>query len=161
VIAASKKNCGRGVETRPHDYVSASPDELRTDLPDARVASIGDVSETSAADIPARIRELRVVENIEEFTPNLEHLGFGDRDRLLKPEIGVVEAGAMEESPISGAEGATVRAWGGPSEKAVGRDKCALVKICERARGIARVAGVNRSHEIRHIGGRTASKGAV
>ena len=68
----------------------------------------------AAADIPARIHELRMVENIEEFTPNLEHLGLGDWDRLLKPEIGVVEAGAVEESPIRGAEGATIRAWGGP-----------------------------------------------
>lgn len=160
-MIATGKNCGRGVEPRPHHYVSASPDELRTDLPDARVAGVGDISEASAADIPARIHELRMVENIEEFTPNLEHLGLGDWDRLLKPEIGVVEAGAVEESPIRGAEGATIRAWGGPNEIAVGRDKCALVKICERARGIARVADVNRSHEIRHIGGGTAGKGAI
>ena len=137
------------------------PDEFRADLPDARITGVGDISEASAADIPARIHELRVVENIEEFTPNLERPAFGDRDDLLYSEIGIVEARAVEESPISGAESATVRAWGGPSEKAVGRDKCALVKICERARGIARVAGVNRSHEIRHIGGGAASKRAV
>lgn len=89
--------------------MSASPDELRTDLPDARVAGVRDISEASAADIPARIHELRVVENIEEFTPNLKQLGFGDRDRLLKPEIGVVEAGAMEESPIRGPETSAIR----------------------------------------------------
>ena len=87
----------------------ASPDKLRTDLADARITGIGDIPETSAGEIPARIRELRVVENIEEFTPNLKHLGFGDRDRLLKPEIGVVEAGAMEESPIRGPETSAIR----------------------------------------------------
>ena len=78
---------GRGLPPRPHPYVLASPDELCTNLPDARVTSTGDVPEARAVDIPARIRELRLVENVEDFAPNLERFGFGDRDRLLQPEI--------------------------------------------------------------------------
>ena len=93
---------------------SASPNKLRTYLTDAWITGIGDISKASAADIPARIRELRMVENIEEFSPNLEHLGFGDRDRLLKPEIGVVEAGAMEESPVRRSETSAISAGQNP-----------------------------------------------
>lgn len=61
-----------------------SPDEFRTDLPDARITGIGDIPEASVTDIPARIRELRVIEYVEEFTPNLERLSFCNRDRLLE-----------------------------------------------------------------------------
>ena len=72
---------------RPHprDYDPKSPDELRTDLPDARIASVGNISEASAADIPARIHELRVIEYVEEFASNLEIFCFCDRDDLLQP----------------------------------------------------------------------------
>ena len=109
-----QKNCGRGVEPRPHDYVSASPDKLRTDLANARITGVGDISEACAADIPARIHELRVVENIEEFSPNLEQLGFCDRDRLLNPEIGIVEARAVEESPVRRPETSAISAGQNP-----------------------------------------------
>jgi len=67
----------------------------------------------------------------------------------------------MKESAVRCSESSTVRAWGGPGEKAVGRDKRALVKICERARSIARIVDVNRPCDIRHIGGGTAGKRAI
>ena len=109
MIAAGKKNCGRGVEPRPHDSVSASPHELRTELPDARITGVGDVSEASAADIPARIRKLRVVENIEELTADLERHGFPDGNDLGDSQIGVVEARAMEESAVRCSETSAIR----------------------------------------------------
>ena len=100
MIATQAKKCGRGVEPRPQDYVRASPDELRTDLTDARIARIRDISEAAAADVPARIRELRMVEYVEEFTPELQGHCFGNGNNLRYSEIGVVEARAMEESAI-------------------------------------------------------------
>jgi len=81
-----------------------SPDELRTQLPNARVVSVGDVSEVRTADVPARVHELGVVENIEEFAPDLERQRFPDRNDLRYSEIGIVEARAMEESAVRRAE---------------------------------------------------------
>jgi hypothetical protein len=59
------------------------PDELRAELPDAHGAGTGYLSEGITANITARIIELRVVEYVEKFTPNLERLRFRDRDYLL------------------------------------------------------------------------------
>ena len=59
------------------------PVELRADLADARIARIADDSEVRIGDVAARVLELRVVEDVEEFTPNLERLRFRDRDYLL------------------------------------------------------------------------------
>jgi len=59
------------------------PDELRAQLPNAHGTGAGYVSEAATADITARVIELRVVEDVEEFTPNLERLRFRDRDYLL------------------------------------------------------------------------------
>jgi hypothetical protein len=61
------------------------PDELRAELPDAHGTGTGDISEAATADVTARVIELRVVEYIEEFTPNLERLRFRDWDYLLDP----------------------------------------------------------------------------
>lgn len=148
------------MEPRPQDYVSALPDELRTDLADARVAGVGDVAEASAADVTARIRELGMVEYVEEFTPNLEVHCFSDRNYLRYSHIGIVESRAMEEAAVRRTESSAVRAGseGDWIEIAIGRLKRALVKICERARSTARVVDVNRPHNIRHIGGGASRK---
>ena len=45
-----------------------SPDKFRAELADTRIVGIRDISEAGAADVAARIHELRVVENIEEFS---------------------------------------------------------------------------------------------
>jgi hypothetical protein len=52
--------------------IPALPSELRTDLPDTHGAGASHVAKTAVADVAARIRELRVVEYVEEFTPDLE-----------------------------------------------------------------------------------------
>ena len=67
----------------------------------------------------------------------------------------------MAPPPVRRPESPAVGAWGGSGEKAVGRGKCALVKICVRARRIARIVSVNWSHQIRHIGGGTTSKRGI
>jgi len=58
--------------TPAHVHGRSLPNELPTDLSNARVAGIRDVSEAAAADVPAWIHELRMVEYVEEFTANLE-----------------------------------------------------------------------------------------
>lgn len=97
----------RLVLPRPNRYYPVSPDKFCADLPDARIASGGDVAKGAAADIPTWIYELRVVEDVEEFAPNLESLCLRHGYSLLQPEIGVVESRPMKESPISSAECAT------------------------------------------------------
>jgi hypothetical protein len=48
------------------------PIELRADLPDARIAGIGDDSEGIAVDVASGIRELCVVEDVEEFDAQIK-----------------------------------------------------------------------------------------
>lgn len=90
-------------------HVLASPDKFRTDLTDTRRSRICDVAEGIAADVPARVHELGVVEYVEEFTPNLERHGFRDRNDLCYSEIRVVEARAVEEPAIRGTETSAIR----------------------------------------------------
>ena len=84
------------------------PNELRTELSDARITGPGNISETRAADIPTRILELRVVEDVEEFSANLEIHRFLHRNDLGYSEVGVVEARTVEESAIGCAEKSAV-----------------------------------------------------
>ena len=49
-----------------------SPNELRADLPDARIARTGHPAEVAAVDITTRVVELGVVENVKELSANLE-----------------------------------------------------------------------------------------
>jgi hypothetical protein len=86
-----------------------SPNELRTHLADARIAGICDIAEAAAADVPARIHELRVVENVEEFAANLERHGFPNGNDLRYPEIRVIETRAMKEPPVRGPETSAIR----------------------------------------------------
>ena len=108
-----------------------SPDELPADLPDAHGTGTGDVSKGVTGYVAARIIELRVVEDVEEFSPKLEGLGFRDREGLLYPKIGVVDAGAMEEPPIGRAKRSTVRTWCARNriESAGSRRECACIKV--------------------------------
>jgi hypothetical protein len=51
---------------------TALPDEFRTHLTNSRIAGTRDVPEICAANVPRGIVELRVIEDVEEFTSNLE-----------------------------------------------------------------------------------------
>jgi hypothetical protein len=88
------------------------PEELRADLADARIAGLGHVSEAPVANVPAGILELGVVENIEEFTSNLEGHLFSDGGPLQQPEIGIVEAWAVEEPAVGSPESSENRVGG-------------------------------------------------
>lgn len=94
-----------------------SPDKFRAELADARIVGIRDISEAGAADVAGRIHELRVVENIEEFTANLDRLGLRDRNDFRYSEIGVVEARTMEESAICCSETPAVRTGQNPRRR--------------------------------------------
>ena len=86
-----------------------SPNELRAELPDARVTSVGNLPKARTADIATRIHELRVVEYVEEFTTDLEGHRLPDGNDLRDPQIGVVETRAMEESAVGRAEASAIR----------------------------------------------------
>ena len=150
------------------------PEELRAELPNARSASASDVPETPivkaryrvdviVTDISARIRELGMVEDVEEFGSDFKGFLFRDRDSLRYPQVGVVDAGAVEEPPVRRTESSAVRARkvGNRIEGAAGRGKRGLIKIRElrRAGRIARVPGVNWPHQVRHINSLGAGKG--
>ena len=142
------------------NLATASPDELRTDLPNARSTRTRNIAEGGAANVPGGIVKLRMIEDVEEFTPNLEVHCFIDWNHLRYTQIGIVDSWAMEESPVRRPERSAIGARSGSGEIAARCDKCALVEICVVSAG-ARVVDVDRSYEIRHIGGRTASKRTV
>lgn len=155
------KAAGEAISALPESLLSRSPDKFRTDLTDAGIAGTRNVTEICAANVSGRIVKLRVVEDVEEFTSNLEVHRFIEWNHLRHAQVGVVESWAVKESSVRCPERSTVGAWNVPGEIAVRRDKCVLVKIFERARGLARVVDVNLSRDIRHIGGGTANKGTI
>jgi len=138
------------------------PDELRAELPDAWIPRIRDVSEAAAADVPARIHELCVVENVEEFSANLERHGFLNRNDLRYSETRVVEARTMEESAIRCPKTSAIRTGQNTGHiSALSSGKCVLVKVGERTGGRPGIRFVNRAHEIGHIGGWAARKRGI
>lgn len=155
------KDAGEANSAPPESWLSRSPDKFRTDLTDARIAGTRNVTEGAAANVSGRVVKLRVVEDVEEFTSNLEVHRFIEWNHLRHAQIGVVESRAVKESSVRCPESSAVRAWGGPGEIAVRRGECVIVKIFERAGGLARVVDVNPSPDVRHIGGGTARKRAV
>ena len=94
-------------ECRPR-HATGLPNELRTKLPNTRRPRIRYISEVAAADVSARVCELRMVENVEEFGANLEIHRFLHGNDLGYSEVGVVEARTVEESAIGCAEKSAV-----------------------------------------------------
>jgi hypothetical protein len=84
------------------------PDELRANLPDTGIASVGDLPKVRTADVATWVQELRVVEYVEEFTPDLKRFAFRDRNDLRYSQISVVETRAMEESAVRRAEASAI-----------------------------------------------------
>jgi len=91
------------------NFATALPDEFRTDLPNARVARTRDVTKSFAANVAAGVGELRVIEDVEEFTPNLEVHSFIDWNHLGYAQIGIVDAGAVKKPPVGRPERSAVR----------------------------------------------------
>src|SRR5437588_12585711 len=86
------------------------PIELRTDLADARRLRIGYNSEAPAVvDIASRIRELRMVEDVEKFDAQIKRHLLSNDGSLQYAEVGVVESRAVEEAPVGSAKGS----WSG------------------------------------------------
>src|SRR5215469_411325 len=160
---------GAGLIGPAYKLMFRLPNEFPTDLPNPRVVGIRDVSEASAADVAARIEELRVVEYVEEFRTKLQKSSFRYRDSLRYSQISVVDAWTMEESAISRPETPAIitKQYAGVPlpirvyQIAGSCGKCALIKIRVRARGTTRVPDVNRSHDVRHIGGRAADQRGI
>src|SRR5579872_97700 len=73
------------------------PDEFRTNLTNTGITRTRDIAEVSVADVPGRVVELSVIEDIEEFTPNLEMHRFGDRNDLRYAQVRVIKPRSVEE----------------------------------------------------------------
>ena len=81
------------------------PIELRTDLADARRLRIGYNSEAPAVvDIASRIRELRMVEDVEKFDAQIKRHLLSNDGSLQYAEVGVVESRPVEKAPVGGAK---------------------------------------------------------
>jgi hypothetical protein len=96
----SQKLRAKRIQLRPNRCTRISPDELCTDLTNARIAGTRDVTEVAAADASARVVKLRVIEDIEEFTSDLEMHCFIEGNDLRYSQIGVVDSRAVKESPV-------------------------------------------------------------
>jgi len=94
------KLAGEAWSARQREKVPTSPDELRTDLPDAWIAGTRYQTEVGAAYVPARVVKLCMIEDVEEFTSNLEVHCFIDGNHLRYAQIGIVESRTVEESPV-------------------------------------------------------------
>ena len=134
------------------------PVEFRADLTDARIARIGDDCEVGAGDVPARISKLRVVEDVEEFEPEIESESLIDRGVLQHAEVGVVESRAVEEASVGGAKSPQIGI----------NSECAGQEVASRAVG-SRATGIRLTrihyhywaHAIRHIRRGTARQRCV
>src|SRR5579859_3187552 len=104
----------------PTPACSVSEYEFRAELTNARVARVCDLPKARTADVATWIHELRVVENVKEFRANLERHGFLDGNDLRYSEIGVIDAGAVEESTVRITETPTIRPSQNPCHQVAG-----------------------------------------
>lgn len=94
------------MDLTPGTRIPRLPEELGADLPDTGSARLRDDSEARVVDVSARIRELRVVEDVEKFTTDFKCDCLLDVDPLREPKVGVIESRAMEEAPVGRPESA-------------------------------------------------------
>lgn len=139
--------------------VIRSPDEFRTDLPNARITGFGRLAEGPyqgtrngvrlvVADVPVHALELRVVKDIEEFAPNLESLCLRDRNSLCQTDIEIVDARTMKESAVRCPECPAIGICRGIAGI---QSKRAQIKVGEGTR-VPRVVNVNRPDKIGLVG---------
>ena len=73
--------------------------KLQRRLSDPAVPGVRDLADV-AIDLTSRVRELRVVEHIEEFQTKLERAGFADTSVLVQREVPIIDSWAMEEPAL-------------------------------------------------------------
>jgi hypothetical protein len=150
------------------------PEKFRAHLADARITGIGDDSEVPAADVPSRILELRVVEDVEKFDAEIESVVLLNYGPLRYAKIGVVESRAVEEASVGRPKS--------PENAVLNERACGYytwVRICRRGRlwrdeetsrviggraigiCVTRIQGHDLADEIRHIRGRTAGERSI
>src|ERR1700736_1342573 len=76
-----------------------SPDKFCAHLPDPGIPGRSDGTEAAAREIPVRVVELCVIEQIEELRSNQERCGLRNPGHFVESEIPVVESRTVEESP--------------------------------------------------------------
>lgn len=81
-------------------HFPVSPDEFRADLANAWIAGTGYDTEVVVTDVSGRIVKLRMIEDVEKFTSNLEVHLFIDWNHLRYTQISVVDSRTVEEPPV-------------------------------------------------------------
>src|SRR5947209_19695703 len=74
---------------------------LRTQLPDARVARAGNHAEVAAGEVSVRVVEIRVVREIKELCADLNRNALRDSRVFHQRTIPIDDARALEEPPIA------------------------------------------------------------
>ncbi len=133
--------------------------QLQRQLTDARCGCPRDLAERRRSGQPgrieagdaARVQELRVIEQIEELSPELQIEALGDGGVFEKRKVPVVDSGAVEE--------AAVRIAFGTERGRTERQRAEIL-----AAGFARVGDIEWADEIRRVCGkrdRTTEAGAL
>ena len=73
------------------------PEKLRAELADAGIARRGYSAELTTADVPARVIELGVIEDIKKFGSDLKSCRLGKAGALGKSEVCVDKRRAVEK----------------------------------------------------------------
>src|SRR5580693_3358013 len=134
------------------------PVELGAELSDARIASLRNDAEARTGDVATGILELSMVEDVEEFDADIKGIVLFDEGALQETEVGVVEAGPMDEAPVGCAERSEVGVDGEG-----GREEVASRAVRRRATRI-RIARIHLDHRadlVWHVGGRAAGERRV
>ena len=134
-----------------------SPNKFGAELPNTRVACFPDNSKVTATaiDIPARVEELSVIKDVEEFATELESPRLRDLNPFGHAYIEIVDTWAVEEPAVGRPE---------CSKRGV-RGECLRQKIASgprRCRTIlihfARIHDLHRADKIRHVCGGTSGQ---
>src|ERR1700680_1052124 len=128
------------------------PVEPSTELPDARIARTRHLAELTAAEITARVFELRVIENVKKFRADLESHRLPDIGSFRNAEIGVADPRAMEKLTIGVAELTQGPGCKRLRQKVASRVVFSLGVLGRTIRILgARILNHDLPHKIRHI----------
>src|SRR5439155_2405495 len=106
VSAATRPPTGSGTESAADTRGRRSrgcglEKELHRQLADALAAGVSDNSKVRVTNVAIRVPELRVVEDAEELSANLEPFGLGQLTIFEKPEVLVIDSWSVEEASVS------------------------------------------------------------
>src|SRR5215470_4124836 len=124
-------------QPRPAAEAKMSPDQLRSQLVDARRPSAQDLSELWGGYIHLRVHELRMVECIERLQPELKAQPLRNRKVLEQRQIEIIDARRAQDVATRGARDARRRLCErGFVEPRVNRARDAAVGVADKVRAV-------------------------